>query len=229
MADKLQTRSCLERFKCGRIVLGDRGATIGRGITMTLIELGHHQGWNDELEQSQVISGPSQVLGSWLWALDTGTLTASRAIADAFCVDPQRARLGAPIADYFPAVHPDDRARFDADVTRSVETGSEFFCEYRVVDRNGATRWLWDRGQCIEMRDGQPLRYLGVVVDVTRTNIALDSVAGHLMAARAITQRTGESMLRYFIDMALHELASRMAARQKHARRTPRDRTRAGS
>jgi C4-dicarboxylate-specific signal transduction histidine kinase len=52
-------------------------------------------------------------------------------------------------------------------VRHSLEVSGEFEAEYRVMARDGATRWVVARGQVERDADGKRLRLRGVTVDVT--------------------------------------------------------------
>lgn len=63
-------------------------------------------------------------------------------------------------------VHPDDLARARDDVQRSLETG-DFESEWRVQLPDGETRWLEARGWVERGAQGEPLRMIGVNLDIT--------------------------------------------------------------
>jgi diguanylate cyclase (GGDEF)-like protein/PAS domain S-box-containing protein len=72
------------------------------------------------------------------------------------------------------AVHPDDRAAYDAAYVR-LGHGEPVELEYRLVGYDGRTRWVWDRMHPRPQPDGR-LLVDGVVVDITerkRTSEAL--------------------------------------------------------
>lgn len=67
---------------------------------------------------------------------------------------------------FFARVHPDDRARLEANDDRSRHGGSAWIEEYRVVLPSGETRTILERGE-VAFHDGKPVRLLGIVKDVT--------------------------------------------------------------
>jgi C4-dicarboxylate-specific signal transduction histidine kinase len=70
-------------------------------------------------------------------------------------------------ARFLQAVHPDDREPTQRAVRHSLEGSGEFEAEYRVMARDGATRWVVARGQVERDAAGKPLRLRGVTVDVS--------------------------------------------------------------
>ena len=63
-------------------------------------------------------------------------------------------------------LHPDDRQRVEADFNRGARSGEEFHAEYRVLTKEGATRWVRDHGKvAIDARGRRVVQ--GVVLDIT--------------------------------------------------------------
>lgn len=65
-------------------------------------------------------------------------------------------------------VHPDDRAARLAAIEHALATGKPYDTEYRLVQRDGATRWLAGRGRRQRPAHGVRQRVLGVSLDITR-------------------------------------------------------------
>ena len=104
-------------------------------------------------------------------------MPADRVVADArfatlYGVDADHARAGAPIADFFRAVHPDDIPALRQAVQRAVETGEPFSEEYRLVRPDGATTWVIAEGRCQRSAQGAPLHFPGVSFDITDRKVA---------------------------------------------------------
>jgi diguanylate cyclase (GGDEF)-like protein/PAS domain S-box-containing protein len=64
-------------------------------------------------------------------------------------------------------VHIDDRERFNAAANRTLETGEAYFCEFRIVGREGRIRWLAARGKLVFGNRGRAERIIGVSQDVS--------------------------------------------------------------
>ena len=103
-------------------------------------------------------------LGSWTLDLDARRLMASDECRRIFGVNP-----GDPFGyDRLVAtVHPDDRARMQAEMERCIAERSDYDIEYRIVTEQGETRWLLVRGQPTYRADGTPLYMAGVILDFT--------------------------------------------------------------
>jgi adenylate cyclase len=69
---------------------------------------------------------------------------------------------------WFSRVHPDDAADYGAQVRDHFRGASDRLeCEYRVMDANGDYRWVSDRGRAIRDDEGQAIRLVGAVDDIT--------------------------------------------------------------
>ncbi len=65
-------------------------------------------------------------------------------------------------------VHPEDLARIDAQRSHAfAERQTERSTEYRILRPGGEARWIESRSLLFYSRDGEPLRMLGVNIDVT--------------------------------------------------------------
>jgi two-component system sensor kinase FixL len=62
-------------------------------------------------------------------------------------------------------VHPEDRARVEMNVRRSISTGEPYGIEYRLVGEQGA-RWFLERVQPVRNEDGRIYRWKGACIDI---------------------------------------------------------------
>jgi signal transduction histidine kinase len=127
---------------------------------------------------------------------------------------PLDATGAAPLASYLAAIHPDDRERTSALVQRTVETGVPYFAEYRIVagsEDGRPPRWVEARGRVEFDERGRPLRFPGVVQDVTRRREAEAERARLLEVAEAARREAD----------AANRAKSEFLANMSHELRTP--------
>ncbi len=67
------------------------------------------------------------------------------------------------------SVHPEDLKRTMAAVQAHLEDGLPYNEEYRVLTKDGATRWWAARGAAARTPDGTPVRWVGTVTDITES------------------------------------------------------------
>jgi len=81
------------------------------------------------------------------------------------------------------AVHPDDRARFSADLARSMSTGETFSAQYRLRRHDGVYRWMSSRAAPLYDQSGRVAQWSGLCLDIddqVRTEDALKRSQWHL-------------------------------------------------
>jgi two-component sensor histidine kinase len=106
------------------------------------------------------------MIGVFDWHVQTDRFYADERLAAMFVGDAARVRGGVSIAEYLAGVHPEDADRVRESFERAVKTGKKIAKEYRIPTKEGGIRWVETRGECL-YEGGQPLRFLGVVVDIT--------------------------------------------------------------
>jgi PAS domain S-box-containing protein len=104
--------------------------------------------------------------GAWVWDLAAGQLWGDARFASLYGVDADAAARGLPSEAFFEGVHPDDRMRLRIAVA-GVEHGTEIFArDYRLALAEGV-RWVSARGRAEHDAEGRPLRFSGVLLDIT--------------------------------------------------------------
>ncbi len=118
----------------------------------------------------------SGVLGTFDWHIKPDMFYSDARFAAMFSVDPDKGEKGAAIGEYIVGIHPDDRERVGAAVDHTIATGVKYVQEYRLLQRDGAIRWIEARGECLYDDQGQPERFPGVVTDVTERKQAEETL-----------------------------------------------------
>jgi diguanylate cyclase (GGDEF)-like protein/PAS domain S-box-containing protein len=68
---------------------------------------------------------------------------------------------------YEQITHPEDRLRVRANISAALKEGRRFDVEYRITNRNGMERWVWERGIGLYAADGAVLGVEGIVQDIS--------------------------------------------------------------
>ena len=119
---------------------------------------------NEERLQLALEAG---VVGTWDWHIPGDRVFADERFARLYGVDVEEAARGAPIGRFLENVHPDDCKRLTTEIGLTLERGSTFSSEYRLVLPNNDIRWVLARGYCLRDEHGKPSRFPGAVVDIT--------------------------------------------------------------
>jgi len=104
-------------------------------------------------------------IGTWDWRIDTDQLYWSDAIYGMFGY--QVGEVTPSYERFCASVHPEDRTHVRAGELRCIETGENHDEEYRVLWPDGTQRWLRETGNVIKDAQGNALKMMGVVRDIT--------------------------------------------------------------
>lgn len=104
-------------------------------------------------------------LWAWEWNIVTGEEQWSQEIAEFFGTDPE---LHTPsYEDFIQRVHPSDRSIIETAQNRTLNEDVEYSAEYRAYDASGRLHWMNSRGNVVRDAAGNPLRLIGVTIDIT--------------------------------------------------------------
>ena len=104
-------------------------------------------------------------MGTWRWEIDS-THDWRDASFNAMLGLP--ARESVQLAeDFFDRLYPEDRARVQEAVSRTIHDDADYDIEFRLRRENGEFIWVRDKGKLFRDLDGKPLYITGAVIDIT--------------------------------------------------------------
>ncbi|MGQ7297747.1 SpoIIE family protein phosphatase [Quadrisphaera sp. KR29] len=121
------------------------------------------------------LSIASAGVGSFDYDLTTGELHWDERLVEQFGYD--AATFDQTIDAFNARVHPDDLRRVSETLAASVEHGTDFEAEYRILLPDGRTRWISAKGRPLRGQDGAVERLLGATLDITGTRAGEAAVA----------------------------------------------------
>ncbi len=124
---------------------------------------------SDGLEAGQLrsILAAAGASGTWDWDIAADRLHVDRRFAELYGLDAEDALAGVATELFFSAIHPDDRARMRIAVAGMLGGAELFSKEFRVITPDGATLWVHGRGHSHFDTEDNPVRFTGLLVDVT--------------------------------------------------------------
>ncbi len=114
-------------------------------------------------------------IGFFTWDISDNILYADGALAGLFGLDAAEAANGLPIEVYLQRVHPDDRPRLARTIRDSIVADRPQYETYRVQDEQGEYSFVTGYGRGFRSRNGDTIRYAGVVVPADR-GVPIDKV-----------------------------------------------------
>jgi PAS domain S-box-containing protein len=111
-------------------------------------------------------------MGSWDWQITDNKLvwTGDTKRIFGLAADPINS-----LESFINVVHPDDRPMVERAISRSIQDGSPFEVEFRLL-KNGDVRWVLSKGNVLYDNSGQPSRMVGISVDLTERKQAEQAV-----------------------------------------------------
>jgi len=157
----------------------------------------------DELKRSTLRLLEAQrvaQLGNWEFDVLANHVTWSEQVYLIMGLDPAGATP--EYQDHHRLIHPDDFPRFERDVSLAIADGIPFQHELRVVRPNGEIRHMWATGQAAKNPDGQVVRLLGTVQDITERRHA----EARLEVATHYDGLTGLPNIRWLLERVRHAI-----------------------
>jgi PAS domain S-box-containing protein len=115
-------------------------------------------------ERLKVLRAPPDT-GVWEWDRDSDDINWSPDTFDIFGID----RFCTSVHTLAHLLHPEDAARVAQVVSQTLDDGKVHLVEFRIVRPNGEIIWISAMGEANKYdKDGNPLRLVGTVVDVTK-------------------------------------------------------------
>ncbi len=119
-------------------------------------------------EERLQLAQEGAMVGTFDWDIRAGTLIMSAQMFTLYGLAP--GLEGDALQSAWRArVHPDDIARFDAEIATLLDTADRTHLEFRILHPETGERFIQSNGQIHRDTDGKPLRMVGINFDITAT------------------------------------------------------------
>jgi len=118
-------------------------------------------------ERLRAVLAAAGASGTWDWDIRGGRLYFDERFAELYGLNPADGHTGVRTGIFFSAIHSEDRARMKIAVAGIVGGAERFSKEFRVQSPDGTVRWMHGRGQGHLDEHDEPLRFTGLLIDVT--------------------------------------------------------------
>jgi PAS domain S-box-containing protein len=171
---------------------------------MTLIDI-HQRKQAEELlrerEERLSLALDAARMGSWDWNLLTHEVKWSPYHAIIFGYEPTSEQH--TFTDWLARVYPEDLPRIEACMDAARLNHQQYHCEYRILWPDGSLHWVDAYGRFYYNPQGEPIRMIGVISDITERKTADAALEAARAEAEAANQAKDD-----FIAVVSHELRS---------------------
>jgi diguanylate cyclase (GGDEF)-like protein/PAS domain S-box-containing protein len=124
-----------------------------------------------------------------------------------FYVSPAFESLGYPLADWttnpdmwLRVIHPEDAGRVLEQTEAAMRAGEETNFEYRIIDRDGAVRWVRDGGCFVHDQAGNVVCWQGIILDITDRKEAIEELRESEMRYRNLFENANDLIYIHDLD-----------------------------
>jgi len=152
------------------------------GVYCSVTDITSYRRTEEELRASRerlLLAQSSAGIATYDWDLRENVGHGSREFNPLYGLSPDD--IGPSIEEWLQLIHPDDRERVRAEREQTREGGDPCDSEFRVVWPDGTIHWLYTKGKLLRDSDGNPIRMVGVNMDITerkRAEVALRESEG---------------------------------------------------
>src|SRR5499426_1905405 len=185
--------------------ISDAGGNIFGGVVL-ITDIDEEKRANEALRINQErlnLAQKASRAGTFEWNLRTDAVIWSEETEAIFGLAP--GSFGGSYEDWTRCVHPEDLSRAEQELRRAIVDG-EGASEYRVAWPDGSVRWIQARGKVFFDEAGEPLRWIGINMDVTERKRMEESLRRQTEALREADRRKNE-----FLSILAHELRNPLA------------------
>jgi PAS domain S-box-containing protein len=168
-------RACHENARRAGAVLADANADLGRRLAARTDELAAASAQLRDSEERLRLTQRHAGAGTWDWDIRAGRVAWSDAYFELYGLDPRAVTpsLGA----WLMTMHPEDRGAAEATLRECLRRRDpDYRAEFRIRHPRRGERWLARRGRLLCDERGDPVRLIGLDIDVTdrkRAELAL--------------------------------------------------------
>jgi len=112
---------------------------------------------------------------------------------------------------FYKHVHADDIAMMKRIYDESIRTGSAHEFDFRLIQPNGAIRWISSRATPVREFDGRVIKFVGISMDITSRKLIEQSLRDEQARSRAVFELTSEGMALFDAELRCESVNGALA------------------
>jgi len=153
-------------FGKGRGVYDRSGAAVKMlGVVIDITERKQAEAALQASEEQLRLTLEFSQIGTWDWQISNNRIIWDKNHFQLLGLEPTTTQVD--YETWRNRVHPDDLEVVEATISQALLNHIDYDTEYRVIYPNGAIHWRMAKGRAVYDRSGQPVRMLGVIIDIT--------------------------------------------------------------
>jgi PAS domain S-box-containing protein len=169
----------------------------------------------ENIERVQLALAAGAIIGTWHWDLTTDRFTVDEGFANAFGLDPALGRKGLSFSQVVETVHPDDLEALGVAIDGAIARGGAYAHQYRVRRADGRYYWIEANGRVEHSRDGTPLNFPGVLLDIEERRAVEKERDRAAAALRALNETLEQRVAERTAELMRAEEALRQAQKME--------------
>jgi PAS domain S-box-containing protein len=198
-----------------------RGGQVS-GTVVTFVDITERKRAGEALRQSEQrlrLALDAGGMGTWDWDIRADEVVWSDNLGAVVGLPP--GSFDGTLEGFRRLIHPDDRDFVGSAITNAIEERSGYEVEFRIARPDGSIGWMLGKGRVFTDGDGEPMRMIGVSMDITDRKRAGDDIfvlnaelEGRLERIEALREIdraiTGSLDLRFTLGVVLDQVVGQL-------------------